>query len=131
MLLTLDLPEHLVEHLESSAAALDVSVNTLTSRLLMTALDAQANTPRTPAPAVEPHPTDELRALVAEIAALPQDSALIEPATKRLDDAFLQELLAASDEDSISPEEWNRLWTQVEREMDEIDLLDEIAEGRG
>lgn len=133
MRLTLDLPEHLVEDLESSAAALDISIHALTSRLLTSALDAQANTPRTPAPAVEGHPTDELSALVAEIAALPPDPSLIELPTKTIDEVLLEleRDPPVSDEEPLTPEEWNRLWAQVEREMDEFELLDEIAEGRG
>ncbi len=71
-----------------------------------------------------------LLALVAEIAALPKESALFEPAIKTIGELLSEDTTATSEEDPISPAEWNRLWAEFEREMKEIDLADEIADGR-
>ncbi|RLT35747.1 MAG: hypothetical protein DWI57_15425 [Chloroflexi bacterium] len=133
MLLTLDLPDQIVNHLENKASVLELSVNAFTSRLLESVLyapqDADSHFIYT---LDQSSPTDSLRELTAKIAASPPDPSLIEPATKTIAE-FLLELEndpPLSDEDSISPPEWNRLWAEFEREMKEIDLADEIADGR-
>lgn len=127
MLLTLELPEQIVEHLESKASALDLSVNAFTSRLLESVLYSPQDTDwRTERSNAETSPG--LLALVAEIAALPKESALFEPATKTVEEFFSEDRGAAFDEKPISPEEWDRLWAEFEEELKEIDRADALAD---
>ena len=133
MLLTLDLPDQIVNHLENKASVLELSVNAFTSRLLESLLYGPQD--------VDSHfvytldqssPTDSLRELTAKIAASPPDPSLIEPATKTIDELLLEleNDPPPADNDPIPPTEWNRLWAEFEREMKEINLADEIADGR-
>ena len=127
MLLTLELPDQIVEHLESKASKLELSVNAFTSRLLESVLYAPHDADwRTELSNSEMSPG--LLALVAEIAALPKESALFEPATKTVEELFPEDTDAASDEEPISPEEWDRLWAEFEEELKEINRADARAD---
>ncbi len=127
MLLTLDLPEQIVEHLENKASSLDISVSTFTSQLLETILynplDADWQTERNRA-----ETSPGLLALVAEIAALPKESALFEPATKTDENFPTEAATNAVDGEPIPNEEWNRLWAEFEQELKMIERADVLAD---
>jgi hypothetical protein len=119
MLLTLDLPEQVLAHLENKASAFDIPVNLFTSRLLESVLRSPQDVAwRTEFAGAETSPG--LLALVAEIAALPKESALFEPATKTVDELFLDDTDATLDEEPVSPKEWDRLWAEFEQEMKKV-----------
>ncbi len=127
MLLILDLPKPIIENLESRAYALDLSVNAFTSHLLESVLyNPQTIQWRADFGSAETSPG--LLALIAEIEALPKESALFEPATKTVEEFFLEDADASSGEEPISPAKWNRLWAEFEEELKEIDSADALSD---
>lgn len=68
--------------------------------------------------------------LVKQIKATPPDPTTITQGSKVGDMEYVQYLLDNPPTDTISAEEWERLWPEHESEMKALDVAQAIAEGR-
>lgn len=112
MTITIDLAESVLAGLKRHAERKQVTVEELAGKILESAM--------------EEFPAESLEDLVARIKSMPPNPAMIRPAQGNLAEALKE----APEGIETDPDEWNRNWAAVEREMAAITRADDIAEGR-
>jgi predicted transcriptional regulator len=133
MAVTITLSEQLAKRLQAHARAFHLSLDTLVEKLLADSLPvyeangdaaehSQAETPD--------DPEAELAQIVAQIKATPPNPDAIECGEKVDDLNYIQYLLDTPPTDTLTAEEWEHYWPEVEQELKELDRAPEIAKGR-
>lgn len=119
MSITITLSESLTEILEQRAKRLHLPMEKLAAKLISDALIAEVATLLEQNWQEEEYPT--LEEIVATIKALPPNPNNIERGAKVGDLEYLDYLLANPPQDTITIEEWERLWPMVEHELRTLD----------
>jgi len=118
MTITITFSNLLSNLLHQEAKRLQISVEELATKLLEEALSHEmADTPSTTA-----ENSASLKALVASIKAGPSsDSKGFEQGEKVGDKAYIEYLLANPPKGTVTAEEWERLWPEIEKELEALD----------
>lgn len=113
MVLTITLPDELVEKLQGAAEEQQLSLEEITEIILRNALQIEHF-----------FPTPEQ--VVAKIKALPKNPNAI----RRAEGSLVDYLRNAPDDPDFDLETWTRQWEAVEAEMKAMERADAISEGR-
>ena len=106
MTLTITLPEPLNELLERKATRLQIPIDELATKLLSDVLLDEA----------EDEPT--LEEIVARIQALPPNPEGFQRAERAHDLAYIDWLLANPPTDTMTMEEWEQFWPEIEQKIE-------------